>query len=94
MVYNDVQFVYNVVNVGLNVLVLLGTMYLLNRYGECDFQGVVYNGPFAVGCRSFYVTKSGCPVTVYYPVDKALYEESGAPKKKWLDHNESDRWIK
>ena len=74
--------------------VLILTVYLFMRYGECDFEGIVYHGPYAVGCRSFYCSKSGCPVSVYYPVDKALYEASGAQRKKWLDHNENDRWIK
>jgi hypothetical protein len=94
MFYYGFTFVSNTFNLTINSGVLILTVYLFMRYGECDFEGIVYHGPYAVGCRSFYCSKSGCPVSVYYPVDKALYEASGAQRKKWLDHNENDRWIK
>jgi len=94
MFYYGISFTNHPLNLLINMGVLVLTVYMLWRFGECDFEGVVYHGPFAVGCRSFYCEKSGCPVSVYYPVDKALFEESGAERKKWLDHNENDRWIK
>lgn len=75
----------------MNLTVLAITLIILARWGEGNFSKAKPKGPYAVGHKVIYVKDKYNAVSVFYPVDKQVYEESKEPFKVWLDH--PDEWI-
>lgn len=81
-------------NIFLNRLGYLITLVLYLVYGESNFAKVVNKGMFAVGYKEFFVKKTSCAVSVYYPMDKATYNNASYKSKYWLNYRKGDKYIK
>ena len=64
-------------------------------YGEINFKKLGnFTGKYGVGSCSFWTQKFGNFVTVYYPIDKKLYEELQTDPlnlKPYLNHVENGK---
>ena len=50
---------HSIVFISINCIVVILTLIMWKRYGECDFEKAKPNGPFAVGCREMYAAGNG-----------------------------------
>lgn len=73
-------------------------MLILNImiYGDANFKGLKLVGDFQVGHQDFHTSKSGITCSVYYPMDKDVYNKTISRKRnsRWLRHgNKSLRGL-
>ena len=75
-----------------SILTGIGLIYF---YGEVNFKELGnFTGKYGVGSCSFWTKKLGNFVTVYYPIDKKLYEElKNDPNqmKPYFNHGENGK---
>ena len=60
---------------------------MISDYGEANFKGINIIGPYQVGHKDIYSSKDGIAVSVYYPMDRAVYKKTirkRGKNTKWL----------
>lgn len=82
------------VNIWISYLGYSITLLLYLVYGTGDLSKFSTRGLFAVGFKEFYVKKTSCAVSVFYPMDKSTYNKAVYKCRRWLNYRKGDKFIK
>ena len=75
--------------IGLNIAMLLVSLFFYFRYGTNSFDRFKASGLYQVASRELHLPVGGNAMTVFYPMDPHLKPPS--EKRWWLSYRLNDR---
>lgn len=66
---------YNLIaEIFLCIVIFFGILVTI-LFGEANFNRLVLTGPYEVGHKDLHISSTGNAVSVFYPMDRDVYEE-------------------